>query len=109
MTLKEKTFSDVVQLLSRNNINVDQIDQDRPWGGFFVLTEKDAPKFIALFFPELSGSVLSEGKLSPKILLVQPGCKLSWQYHYRRAEIWRLIDGAAAVIRSDDDFETTKP
>lgn len=105
MTLKEKTFSDVAQLLSRNNFNVDQIDQDRPWGGFFVLTEKDAPKFITLFFPELSGSVFGKVKLSPKILLVQPGCKLSWQYHHRRAEIWRLIDGAAAVIRSDDDFE----
>jgi mannose-6-phosphate isomerase-like protein (cupin superfamily) len=105
MTLKEKTFSDVAQLLRRNNINVEKIDQDRPWGGFFVLAEKDASKFISFFFPELPESSLNGGKLSPKILLVEPGRKLSWQYHHRRAEIWRLIDGAAAVIRSDDDFE----
>ena len=45
------------------------------------------------------------GKLSPKILLVEPGKKLSWQYHHRRAEIWKLIAGRAGVIKSDDDFE----
>ena len=31
------------------------------------------------------------GKLSPKILIVNPNSKLSWQYHHRRAEIWRCI------------------
>ncbi|HNN72645.1 MAG TPA: hypothetical protein PKG89_15460, partial [Ferruginibacter sp.] len=31
--------------------------------------------------------------------------RLSWQYHFRRAEIWKLIGGVAAVITSDTDAE----
>ena len=45
------------------------------------------------------------GKLSPKILVVQPGKRLSWQYHHRRAEIWQVITGPVGVIRSDTDEE----
>ena len=45
------------------------------------------------------------GKLSPKILLVAPQKRLSWQYHYRRAEIWKLIEGEAGVVTSDNDNE----
>jgi mannose-6-phosphate isomerase len=30
---------------------------------------------------------------------------LSWQYHFRRAEIWKLIAGEAGVIKSDTDRE----
>jgi mannose-6-phosphate isomerase-like protein (cupin superfamily) len=28
---------------------------------------------------------------------------LSWQYHHRRAEIWRVIEGEVGVVMSDDD------
>ena len=45
------------------------------------------------------------GKLSPKILLVQPGKRLSWQYHHRRAEIWRVDSGKVGVVTSDTDKE----
>ena len=45
------------------------------------------------------------GKLSPKILIVAPEKRLSWQYHHRRAEIWKLIGGTAGVITSDNDVE----
>jgi mannose-6-phosphate isomerase-like protein (cupin superfamily) len=45
------------------------------------------------------------GKLSPKILVVSPGKRLSWQYHHRRAEIWRVISGQAGVKRSVNDEE----
>ena len=47
-------------------------------------------------------------KLSPKILMVAPGKRLSWQYHHRRAEIWRCIDGNVTVATSDTDEETEK-
>ena len=46
-------------------------------------------------------------KLSPKILLLAPQKKLSWQYHHRRAEIWKLICGTAGVITSNTDIENT--
>ena len=45
------------------------------------------------------------GKLSPKILIVKPKARLSWQYHYRRAEIWRVFKGECGIIRSDTDKE----
>lgn len=105
MTEKQKIFSDVEQYLQRNNLNVKTIDTSRPWGGFFVIEETDAPLFIDHFFPMLNKASLLEGKLSPKMLLVEPGKKLSWQYHHRRAEVWKLVDGTAAVVRSDDDHE----
>jgi mannose-6-phosphate isomerase len=31
---------------------------------------------------------------------------LSWQYHHRRAEIWKLVAGTAGVVMSDTDKET---
>ncbi|RYD83095.1 MAG: phosphoheptose isomerase [Sphingobacteriales bacterium] len=81
-------------------------DTSRPWGGFLVIDEADAEIFIKNFFPELTKEELSiSGKLSPKILIVAPNKKLSWQYHHRRAEVWRLINGTAGVVRSDDDTE----
>ena len=48
------------------------------------------------------------GKLSPKILLVAPQKRLSWQYHHRRAEIWKVIHGTVAVVTSYDDVERTQ-
>jgi mannose-6-phosphate isomerase len=87
-------------------VRIESTDDQRPWGGFFVINEEDAEKFIKEFFPQLTHEALSiSGKLSPKILMVEPHRKLSWQYHHRRAEIWKLIGGAAGLIRSDDDTE----
>jgi mannose-6-phosphate isomerase len=45
------------------------------------------------------------GKLSPKILIVKPAVRLSWQYHNRRAEIWQVFKGSAGIVRSDSDIE----
>ena len=76
-------------------------------GWFFVIDEKEANHFISIFFPHFSNEELNiSGKLSPKILVVAPGKRLSWQYHHRRAEIWKLIAGEAAVIISDSDEES---
>ena len=106
MTEKQKIFSDVQQTLTRNQLSVKNIDTTRPWGGFFVIEEKDAGKFIDYFFPALDKASLLKGKLSPKMLLVEPSKKLSWQYHHRRSEIWKLVEGTAGVVRSDTDHET---
>ena len=45
------------------------------------------------------------GKLSPKILIVKPKARLSWQYHNRRAEIWQIYKGSAGIISSNTDVE----
>lgn len=40
--------------------------------------------------------------------MVAPHKRLSWQYHHRRAEIWRCIDGEVAVATSVTDQEDQK-
>lgn len=105
-TAKEKVFEKVSEYLRQQNLSVDKKDDSRPWGGFFVLDESESEKFIRIYFPQLSKEALSiSGKLSPKILVVGPAKRLSWQYHHRRAEIWKLIGGTAGVVTSDTDQE----
>ena len=81
-------------------------DFDRPWGGFFVIEKAQAQAFLNYFFKGLDLDMLKiGGKLSPKILMVQPKARLSWQYHRRRAEIWQIYKGSAGIIRSNTDQE----
>lgn len=102
---KEAVFRAVEEFISKT-LNISSKDKTRPWGGFLVVDEKDSEIFINQFFSHLNKEDLEiSGKLSPKILIVEPGKKLSWQYHHRRAEIWKLIYGTAGVIKSDDDNE----
>ena len=96
-----------------NNLNnlltpftITSSDLNRPWGGFYVIDEAQAQQFADTFFDGLDVSTLKiGGKLSPKILLVAPEKRLSWQYHNRRAEIWKVVSGKVGVVRSDDDRE----
>ena len=105
-TPKELVFESVAEYLHKYQLKVDKQDSSRPWGGFFVLDENDAEKFISLFFSHLSKEELTiSGRLSPKILIVAPNKRLSWQYHHRRAEIWKLIGGVAGVVTSNTDEE----
>ena len=105
-TPKELVFEHIAEYLHLNNIKINKQDNTRPWGGFFVIEEYEAEKFINLYFPHPTKEELNiSGKLSPKILVVSPEKKLSWQYHHRRAETWKLIGGTAAVITSDTDEE----
>ena len=81
-------------------------DLERPWGGFLVIDETQAQEFSNKFFKGLDVNTLKiGGKLSPKILIVKPNARLSWQYHNRRAEIWQVYKGSAGIIRSDSDQE----
>ena len=81
-------------------------DYDRPWGGFFCIDESQAQSFSDYFFSGIDINTLKiDGKLSPKILVVKPGFKLSWQYHNRRAEIWQVYEGKVGVIQSNSDIE----
>jgi mannose-6-phosphate isomerase-like protein (cupin superfamily) len=76
-------------------------DLTRPWGGFYVIDETQAQLFADTFFDGLDVQTLTiGGKLSPKILLVAPEKRLSWQYHNRRAEIWKVVSGQVGVVRS---------
>ena len=66
-------------------------DLVRPWGAFYYVDENQAQDFSNHFFNGFDVNTLKiDGKLSPKILMIKPQLKLSWQYHNRRAEIWQV-------------------
>ena len=99
-------FSSVQSELEEQHFRIVDKDHNRPWGGFFVIAEEQAQRFADVYFDGLDVSSLKiSGKLSPKILIVAPIKRLSWQYHHRRAEIWRVIQGKAGVVRSNTDSE----
>ncbi|MBL6692533.1 MAG: phosphoheptose isomerase [Flavobacteriaceae bacterium] len=101
-----KNFPEIKQHIESFGYQVTAFDFDRPWGGFLVIEETQAQKFADQFFEGIAiESLKIGGKLSPKILVVNPKARLSWQYHHRRAEIWRVYRGAVGIIRSDDDVQ----
>lgn len=102
--MKKTIFTDTESRIKDDGFRIVDRDLERPWGGFFVIDEKQAPEFSQTYFNFKSADELKiTGKLSPKILVVQPGKRLSWQYHHRRAEIWRVLEGPVGVITSDTD------
>jgi mannose-6-phosphate isomerase-like protein (cupin superfamily) len=108
-TEKSTVFEAVRQNIEGQGFGIVNEDSSRPWGGFFVIDDAQAPKFIETFFPHLSlADFAGFEKLSPKILIVAPNKRLSWQYHFRRAEIWKVIGGTAGVVVSDTDEETAQ-
>jgi mannose-6-phosphate isomerase len=104
---KDQALDKIAMYLAGLNVLTSTIDDARPWGGFFVINEADTDTFVNRFFPEQDLADITKygDKLSPKILLVQPGEKLSWQYHNRRAEIWRVVQGPIGIAASDTDEE----
>jgi mannose-6-phosphate isomerase len=104
---KEQHFRKVKEDLEFQGFEILQMDLQRPWGGFFVINEVQAQKFSDTYFSGIAVDQLKiSGKLSPKILVVAPKTRLSWQYHHRRAEIWQVISGTVGVISSFTDQET---
>ena len=92
--------------LKNQGLRIDRYDLNRPWGGFFVLDENQAQEFADIYFEGLDvGRLRIAGKLSPKILLVKPEARLSWQYHHRRTETWRVVEGPVGIVRSPIDVE----
>lgn len=103
---KQKVFESVRKQLDDYNLTIVYEDQSRPWGGFFVLSEDQIERFIKLHFSHLDKSTFQvANKLSPKILVVAPKCRLSWQYHHRRGEFWTVVKGPVKVAISDTDHE----
>jgi mannose-6-phosphate isomerase len=103
---KKEVFEQIAEALKKENFTVINQDETRPWGGFFVIDESQAAAFAAQFFPQLEMSQIQiTNKLSPKILVVAPNKRLSWQFHHRRAEIWKILSGVVGVKTSVTDEE----
>ena len=99
-------FNKTFEILTSKKLKVVDKDIERPWGGFFVISEDNAQEFSNIYFNGLNTEEIKvSGKLSPKILIVAPNKRLSWQYHHRRSEIWKVVIGEIKVVTSHDDIE----
>jgi mannose-6-phosphate isomerase-like protein (cupin superfamily) len=102
-----QVFQQVESFILENGYTIVDQDFSRPWGGFFVLDESQSAQFAAQFFPGISlDSIQITQKLSPKFLVVAPNKRLSWQYHFRRAELWSVTYGPIGVAISDTDEQS---
>lgn len=101
---KKEIFQERERRIQEQGFTIIDKDIERPWGGFYVIEEAQAPEFAKTFFGDIDVEELKiSGKLSPKILVVQPDKRLSWQYHHRRSEIWKVLKGPVGVVTSDTD------
>lgn len=103
-TPKTEVVSRVREYLRGIGLSITATDDERPWGGFYVIDESQTSEFVDKYFPGTSKEDIERGfRLSPKILLVEPNKRLSWQYHDRRAELWRVVAGPVGVVESFND------
>lgn len=96
-------FLSIKKEIESKGYNVVGCDFNRPWGGFLLIDEIQSVQFIKEF---ISTEIIKiEGRVSPKILIINPNSRLSWQYHYRRKEIWSVYKGPIGVVKSKNDLE----
>lgn len=104
--MSKNKYRAIQQEIESHGFTVVGKDFERPWGAFLVIKEEEAQDFANRFFDGLDVDTLRiRGKLNPKVLIVKPGARLSWQYHHRRAEIWQVYRGEVGIVRSNDDNE----
>ena len=98
-----ETIEEVHEEVRDREYSVEREDLERPWGGFVVLKEANSRDFISFYFGDGIVDVDTMLVVTPKYLLIAPGKRLSWQYHHRRSECWRVIRGRVGVMRSRTD------
>lgn len=77
---ESQKVKDVVDALKerRGIILQQQVDEERPWGGFEVF--KDEPQY------------------KTKLITVTPGQQISYQSHNQREEHWLVVEGSGEII-----------
>ena len=56
--------------------------ENRPWGKFEILVDSDCCKV--------------------KKITVKAGSRLSYQYHFKRSEVWTVVKGVATLTLNDE-------
>ncbi|MAP99286.1 MAG: phosphoheptose isomerase [Flavobacteriaceae bacterium] len=96
-------FLEIQNEIKSRGYDIIGYDFNRPWGGFLLINESQSEKFVNEFISDHIDKI--DGRVSPKILIVNPNSKLSWQYHHRRKEIWKVFRNEVGVVRSMNDIE----
>lgn len=105
---KHTVVKEIRDAIIKSGYEIVELNDQKPWGAYFRLNSDKVNLFLEDFFQGLSLEDARLGhkdaELSPKILLVAPHQRLSWQYHNRRAERWAFLT-SGAFNRSHDDEE----
>ena len=103
---KRPAVEDVDYWLLELGLFAEKVNVEKPWGAYWKIKQEQTEYFLDLFFPDIKDlPEIKKQNLSPKILLVGFDRRLSWQYHNRRAEEWKVVSGQVGVKRSDSDLE----
>lgn len=106
----QSLIQDIESAISDAGYEVVEKNVDKPWGAYLRINSSQADEFVADFFSEITPEQARLGikgaELSPKLLIVKPAQRLSWQYHDRRAERWHfLTPGAYRRSLTDDESD----
>jgi mannose-6-phosphate isomerase-like protein (cupin superfamily) len=106
MDTKEQIHKKIKDDLSGKGLRISGEDFERPWGGFFKISDESLNDFLSIYFSGVKLPFdITRLNVSPKILVVEPGKKLSWQSHERRAELWRIVNGPVGIFTSPTDVQ----
>ena len=104
---KSLVIQELKEMFETAGYEIVEQNNDKPWGAYFRFNSEQADRFVEEFFPGLTATEARLGdpkaELSPKILLVTPGERLSWQYHGRRAERWAFLTKGAYMRSATDE------
>lgn len=101
MNVKDWFFERTLAELRGFDIAVveEQSSRNKPWGAYVRISDQSLPQFYAAYWSGIRVPQPAPNlKLDPKILIIEPGQRLSLQYHHRRSEHWRVLDGPVNVV-----------
>jgi mannose-6-phosphate isomerase-like protein (cupin superfamily) len=103
---KIEVFQQAANILLTRSFKLIDFDIQKPWGFYLSIDQEQASEFIKVFYDGARPDGIDTSlELRPKFLGIAPGKRLSWQYHHRRAEIWRTLAGNYSLVTSPDDQE----
>lgn len=106
MLSKEQIHIDIKKELEDKGLKTAGEDFERPWGGFFKIADESLSVFLEIYFSGIELPFeITKLNVSPKILVVEPNKKLSWQSHDRRSELWKIVKGPVGIFTSATDIQ----
>jgi len=106
MKTKQEIYSEISKDLTDKNLKISGEDFERPWGGFFKIADESLTEFLSIYFSGVKLPFdITKLTVSPKILIVEPRKKLSWQSHERRSELWCVVKGPVGIYTSPTDVQ----
>lgn len=109
MQTKEEIRLEVKKELDERELKTDGEDFSRPWGGFFKIKNTSLNTFLENYYSDVKLPFdVTKLNVSPKVLVVAPGKRLSWQVHERRSELWRIVKGPVGIFTSETDSQPGK-